>query len=74
MIMGSILLRLGVNLSFLGLIINEVGGLSDVKIAKSTKKIIGIRKLYAVMASDVKIRKGEIDTMSILAFLRQDVA
>ena len=33
-----------------------------------------IRKLYVVMVSDVKVRRGKIDTMSILAFLRQDVA
>jgi len=35
---------------------------------------IGVRKLYVVMASDVKVRNGKIDTTSILAFLRQDVA
>ena len=39
-----------------------------------TKKIPDIRKLYAVMASDVKVRNGKNVKDGFLVFPRQDVA
>ena len=56
------------------IIIKVTYNLSQISKNSDTTRIIRIRKLYEVMASDVKVKNGENARTAFSGFPRQDVA